>query len=101
MTSERKIRPPAYRAALFRARGALAGIAALCALATSPVAQASGPTLVTAADGTFQGALNSTRTMRQFLGIRYAAPPVGALRWRPPQAPQSPSGTVDATRFSR
>jgi para-nitrobenzyl esterase len=99
MTSERKIRPPAYRAVLSRAGGALAGIAALCALATSPVAQASGPTLVTAPAGTFQGALNSTRTMRQFLGIRYAAPPVGALRWRPPQAPQSPSGTVDATRF--
>jgi hypothetical protein len=35
-----------------------------------------------------------------FRGIRYAAPPTGDLRWRPPQAPSSWSGIRDATRYA-
>lgn len=34
-----------------------------------------------------------------FKGIPYAAPPVGPLRWRPPAAPASWSGTRAADRF--
>ena len=34
-----------------------------------------------------------------FLGIPYAAPPVGGLRWKPPRALQSWRGTHDATQF--
>lgn len=36
--------------------------------------------------------------MLSYLGIPYAAPPVGALRWAPPQPPQPWSETFDADR---
>ncbi len=35
----------------------------------------------------------------QFLGIPYAAPPVGDLRWRPPQPPRK-HGLLDATQYA-
>src|SRR5690242_15959858 len=35
----------------------------------------------------------------EFLGVPYAAPPVGDLRWRPPEPHASWSGTRDATAF--
>jgi para-nitrobenzyl esterase len=34
-----------------------------------------------------------------FLGIPYAAPPVGDLRWKPPQPPAPWTGTREATEF--
>lgn len=37
--------------------------------------------------------------IRTFKGIPYAAPPVGPLRWKPPQAPVKWSGARDATKF--
>jgi len=40
-----------------------------------------------------------TPTLRMFLGVPYAAPPVGDLRWTPPQ-PHAPWDTpLDATQF--
>ena len=38
--------------------------------------------------------------VRAFLGIPYAAPPLGDLRWRAPQPPASWSGKKAAVRFS-
>jgi para-nitrobenzyl esterase len=35
---------------------------------------------------------------RAFLGIPFAAPPVGSLRWRPPQAPTAWADPLDATQ---
>ena len=55
-------------------------------------------TLIHLANGDLQGAANDQT--RQFLGIPYAAPPVGALRWRPP-APANPwQNVLQANAFS-
>jgi para-nitrobenzyl esterase len=50
---------------------------------------------------TAEGALRGERrgAIARFLGIPYAAPPVGALRWRPPQPVQPWSGVRDALAF--
>ncbi|MBR0801868.1 carboxylesterase family protein [Bradyrhizobium jicamae] len=75
----------------------LLGLAIALAAPADPSFAAS--TLVTAPDGTFQGKLDTTSTVRQFLGIRYAQPVTSNLRWRPPQ-PVTPSvATQDATQL--
>jgi hypothetical protein len=78
---------------------------ALCAALLLGIAAAWGApalaasTLVTAPDGKFQGKLDTTGTMREFLGMRYAQPAAGNLRWKAPQ-PVTPSViTQDATQF--
>nr|WP_255554737.1 carboxylesterase family protein [Polynucleobacter sp. MWH-HuK1] len=47
--------------------------------------------------GSLQGAIEYN--MQVFKNIPYAAPPVGDLRWRPPQPAPSWSGTRDASKF--
>jgi para-nitrobenzyl esterase len=58
---------------------------------------ASGPVVGTT-DGAVRGLANGA--VDEFLGIPYAAPPVGTLRWRPPQLTARWSGVRDATRFA-
>jgi para-nitrobenzyl esterase len=65
--------------------------ALLLGIATAPAAPAfAAPARVTAPDGTFQGKPYMTGKMREFLGIRYARPVIGTLRWKAPQ-PLTPS----------
>ncbi|KAF8344962.1 alpha beta-hydrolase [Amanita rubescens] len=40
----------------------------------------------------YAGVINPTTGNSEFLGMRYAAPPTGSLRWRAPQPPASTSG---------
>lgn len=52
--------------------------------------------IVRTTDGPVRGFLK--RGVNTFLGIPYAAPPVGELRWMPPQRP-APHGLLRATEF--
>lgn len=54
---------------------------------------------VETAAGTVMGRADAT--VARFLGIPYAQPPVGALRWRLPQPHMPWTGTLDASRFGR
>ncbi|MFZ0522279.1 MAG: carboxylesterase family protein [Candidatus Acidiferrales bacterium] len=49
--------------------------------------------------GTVAGTLNTDHTVRMFKGIPFAAPPVGALRWKPPQPPLNWQGIRPADKF--
>jgi len=60
-------------------------------------ANAASDTRVDTAAGAVQGFIKDG--VAEFLGIPYAAPPVGQLRWRPPVPHASWSGVRDATQF--
>ncbi|WP_018219280.1 carboxylesterase/lipase family protein [Salinispora pacifica] len=87
---------------LWSPRRQLAAVLATAALVVAPLsvptAQARGgdPALVRTESGVVRGTVTETR--REFLGIPYAAPPVGELRWASPR-PVTPWNTPrDATR---
>lgn len=71
--------------------------AALLACAAASASADEAPRARLADGAALRGA--SADGVQAFLGIPYAAPPVGALRWRPPQAPAAWSGERDATQF--
>ncbi|EGN99360.1 hypothetical protein SERLA73DRAFT_108823 [Serpula lacrymans var. lacrymans S7.3] len=45
----------------------------------------------------YQGTLDTSTNITSFLSIRYAAPPIGELRWQAPQPPLATSGIQQAT----
>lgn len=69
----------------------------VCAFAGAAFADNDGPTVSTV-DGSVRG--SSKNGVNVFLGIPYAAPPVGKLRWQPPQAAKRWKNTLDATQFA-
>ena len=101
-------RPGGLFPARRRLMAAVAGLAtamALTALGAAPAAAAvhaassrQGGGLVAATDdGKLQG--KHDEGIDQFLGIPYAAPPVGALRWQVPQPVQPWPGIRSATSY--
>src|ERR1700728_4793581 len=71
-------------------------VLAVAATVISVAAADAAPTVITDT-GTFTGVPSpSLAGVDVFFGIRYAAAPVGALRWAPPQPPSSPAGTTVA-----
>jgi para-nitrobenzyl esterase len=75
------------------------GVAAPFASASTLGAQRGAPVSPVAitANGAVRGL--AAGSVDKFLGIPYAAPPVGALRWQPPQPAARWSGVRDATKF--
>ena len=74
----------------------LALVTLAAAVVCSPGIAAARPVIVTD-----QGPLTGLTVSgeQQFLGIPYAAPPVGSLRWLPPQPPARFNGVFQATQF--
>jgi para-nitrobenzyl esterase len=96
ITHPRRVR----RVALFAVSAVSVAAAALGANASSAVASpASGGAnpIVRIDDGLVRGA--DVAGVNTFLGLPYAAPPTGNLRWRAPQPAAAWSGVRDATQF--
>ena len=74
--------------------GVFAGVALL---ACHGIANAADLTRIKLDSGQVQGVVEND--VVSFKGIPFAAPPVGALRWRPPQAPQGWSGVRKADGY--
>jgi para-nitrobenzyl esterase len=95
-TRARRVR----RAALSAVSAVSVAAAVLAASAggavASPASGGANP-IVRIDGGLIRGA--SATGVNSFLGLPYAAPPTGKLRWRPPQPASSWSGVRDATQF--
>ncbi len=74
----------------------IAGLFAL--LLTWPACASDGLSIKTA-QGKVDGKLSADGQVREFLGIPFAAPPVGPLRWKPPQPAAKWRGVRAATAF--
>ncbi len=78
---------------------------ATCALAATTLLAmsanaASHPLTVKTALGKVHGKTINDGKVRAWLGIPYAAPPIGDLRWKAPQPTVKWSGTRDATKYA-
>ena len=73
-------------------------VAACCWVAGIAAASSQPANLVVTEQGAVQGV--ATAQGREFLGIPYAAPPVGALRWKAPQAASNRQQVLVADRFA-
>lgn len=74
--------------------------AGACAfLLSAPALRATDGLTVATDRGSVKGTLSSNGQVRAFLGIPYAAPPVGPRRWKPPQPAAEWSGVRSATSF--
>lgn len=58
------------------------------------------PATILTHDGFVSGAVSNNPAVMVFKGLPYAAPPVGANRWREPQPVAAWSGVRDATKFA-
>ena len=85
----------AFDAACRLAPSALLGVVAGCS--TTP-ADFKITDVIQTTSGPVQG--RQTAQLDEFLGIPYAAPPVGNLRWRPPAPVTSSRTTLRATQFA-
>src|SRR2546429_9773309 len=73
----------------------IASVAGMLFAGVVPAASAQPEDVVRTENGPVRGAVHPDYL--QYLGIPYAAPPVGRLRWRPPEPARDWAGTLDAT----
>jgi para-nitrobenzyl esterase len=74
------------------------GAALMLGIAACGTPALASSTLVTTPDGTFQGKIDTTGAMLEFLGVRYAQPVTASLRWKAPQQVAPSIMTQDATQ---
>src|SRR5215470_10012279 len=79
--------------------GIAAAAVALSVSAGSPGVLLAAPTSPVVATDTGPVRGVATGTLQKFLGIPYAAAPIGDFRWRPPQEPERWHGVRDASSF--
>ena len=87
--------------AVILAVGTAAAVQASTSARAAPAQQpacAAGTTVQTSY-GPVCGIVNSSNGVSEWLGIPYAAPPVGSLRWEPPQAPAPWTTTLQTTAY--
>lgn len=74
-------------------------LAVVCLAATTATLFAADAPTVKTDKGKVQGYVSTDGQIRIFKGIPYAAPPVGPLRWKPPQPAAKWHGTRQATSY--
>jgi para-nitrobenzyl esterase len=82
----------------FKARMICTLLLAAMAFETAAAAHADALTVKTA-QGKVHGKTINNDKVRAYLGLPYAAPPVGLLRWKPPQPPAKWKGVREATQY--
>jgi para-nitrobenzyl esterase len=85
------------RIAVLRARGLLFGLT--IAMAVTPVLAVEPPPVVRIASGRLSGIHDAKAGLDEFRGIPYAAPPIGNLRWKPPNPVTAWKGVRKADHF--
>jgi len=88
----------APRKAMTRVLLLLGSLLAIGVFPTPVMAQEDDGPIVRTAEGPVRGFVQDG--VYEFLGIPYAAPPVGPLRWMPPQAVKHWHGPLNATKFA-
>ncbi|GGA29831.1 carboxylesterase/lipase family protein [Dyella nitratireducens] len=83
--------------AFMRTRCVVSAIA--IALAATAVSASDSPPTATTAAGKLSGIHDSKTGLNEFMGIPYAAPPIGPLRWKPPQPVAAWTGVRQADHF--
>ncbi|KAI0017585.1 putative carboxylesterase [Xylariomycetidae sp. FL0641] len=73
-------------------------LALLGSALAAPARNTTGGPVVDLGYARYRGGSNA-RGVDEFLGLRFAAPPVGDLRWRAPADPAPTEGVQDATKF--
>jgi para-nitrobenzyl esterase len=83
------------RSRLTALTSAIAAVLIFAVAVTAATTDSDGPVVATR-QGAVRGIVRAG--VSEFLGLPYAAPPVGELRWQPPKPHPSWSGSLDASR---